>query len=267
MTRIVLLILVVFGIPSKSIAFDGKERLIWEKLPLEIGLKVGEERVIHFPSDIEHWLPTSISNHVIAQVVADTFYIKAIAEFPPVRFRIRERATNRVYLLDINAREDAEVPNVIVVVDENMIRGESEREAKITPSRSEDWRVRLTRYASQTLYSPARILEADSGIRRVPLKPDVGVPLVRGGKVESKTIASWSAGGWYLHAVKLTNNSSDELILDPRISYRGNWDAVTAQHSKRGAQASLGSRESDESITTVYLISRRTFFESLGVAE
>ncbi len=242
-------------------SYEGKERVIWSKKPIDVTLKVGEERIIHFPNDIEHWQPDAVKSVVIAQTVADTFYIRATGEFPVARFRIRERASNKVYLIDVNATKDAKVPDETVIIDEEQIRGESDKQAETMARLEEDWRVRLTRYAAQNLYSPSRVVKASHSISRVPLDSGIEVPIVRGGKVKAETVASWRGGGWYVHAVKLTNISNENVNLDPRIHFRGNWSTATAQH------AWVGPVDTDESVTTVYFTSKRSFHESVGVQE
>lgn len=252
------LMLLVSGL---SHAYEGKERVVWEKKPLSIALKIGEERIIHFPKNIEHWQPGVVDNSVVAQTVADTLYIKAITEFPTVRFRVREIGSNKVYLLDVSGKQDVEVPDTLVVIDEEQLRGESDRQAKQMATIGQDWRVRLTRYASQTLYAPERVVKADYSISRVSLTPGVEIPLIRGGKVKAQTVATWRGGGWYLHAIKLTNVTDEKVVLDPRIAYRGEWSTATPQHDW------LGPSNSDQAVTTVYLTSKRTLIESLGLKE
>ena len=249
---------------STSIAYEGKERVVWDKKPIQLQLKIGEERIVHFPADIEHWEPDIVKNSVVAQTVADTLYIRALTEFADVRFRVRERVSHKVYLLDVSATADANVPDVLVVISEDQLRGESDRAAETVARLSEDWRVRLTRFASQTLYAPSRVISGDASISRMPLEQGIDIPLVRGGEVKADTVASWKGGGWYVHAIRLTNKSSRQIVLDPRVSYRGRWSTVTAQHSRLGAQANLEPAGTDEAVTTVYFTSRRTLFESLN---
>jgi len=242
-------------------AFEGKERIVWDKKPINVMLKVGEERIIHFPASVEHWLPDVVSGVVVAQSVADVFYIRATSQFSTTRFRIREIETNKVYLLDIQATIDAEVPVELVVLEKDQLRDVSVKAAKNKAKIAEDWRVRLTRFAAQQLYAPARVVEADAGIHRIPLEADIRIPLIRGGKIHSKTVASWRGGGWYVHAVKLINQSSERFVIDPRKHYRGHWSTATLQHSW------LGPKDSDEAITTVYLTSKRTLSESIAMKE
>jgi hypothetical protein len=85
------------------------------------------------------------------------------------------------------------------------------------------------------------------------------VQLVRGGKVSAETVASWQGGGWYVHAVKLTNTSESVVDFDPRKDFRGDWSTTVLQHG------SLSPKDTDESVTTVYFTSRRTFSESISL--
>lgn len=257
---------VIFAIllSSTAIGYEGKERIVWSKKPINVVLNVGEERVIHFPSNIEHWLPDALSSVVVVQTVSNTFYIKAIKPFPKMRLRFRELESGKIYLLDFKASHDEEVADEITLVDKSSTSKKPDKVAVDPEPSGVDWRVRLTRYAAQSLYAPERVIEADRFIRQAPIEPGVEIPLVRGGKVKAETVASWRGGSWFVHAVKLTNITSDPVELDPRNAYRGEWSTATAQHSELGAKALLGGMDSDTAVTTVYLTSQQAFAESLG---
>ncbi len=241
-------------------AFEGKDRIVWKKKPLVINLKVGEERIIYFPAPVKHWMPSVVANNVIASVVGDVFYIKASSEFSRVRFRIRESASQQMYLLDVSASIDADVPNELIVIDAQKLRGESIREGEKIEKTTEDWRVRLTRFASQQFYAPKRLAIADSSIHRIPMAK-TEVPLFRGGKVKATPLGSWKGGGWYVHAVKLENTSDTKITIDQRNAFRGRWSTATPQHPTILPKGTSGD------VTTVYLTSSQPFPESMGIKE
>jgi len=255
MFKVLLTLLLIIATPL-AMAYEGKERIVWAQKPINITLNVGEERIIHFPNPVEHWKPDAVKQIVVSQTVADAFYVRATDEFPYTRFRIRDIASNEIYLFDIEAVIDAQVPDELVVINERQLHGESKKQAETIARMEEDWRIRLTRFSSQQLYAPARISAEDYSISRTPLNSDLNIQLVRGGKVKAETVASWQGGGWYVHAVKLINTSDDVVELDPRKDFRGDWSTTTLQH------AWLSPKGTDESITAVYFTSRRTFSES-----
>ena len=259
-------IFMLFAMLVSSIAmgYEGKERIVWSKKPINVVLNVGEERVIHFPLEIEHWLPDALSGSVVVQTVSNTFYIRALKPFPKMRLRFREIEGGKVFLLDFKAGHDEVVADEITLIDKSHTDKKTEKVANNNVPRMVDWRARLTRYAAQSLYGPERVIEPDRYIRPAQIESGVEIPLVRGGKVRAETIASWRGGGWLVHAVKLTNMTNEQIELDPRKAYRGEWSTATAQHSELGPKPVLGSKDSDTAVTTVYLTSQQTFIESLG---
>ena len=92
-------------------------------------------------------------------------------------------------------------------------------------------------------------------LSRVPVTNKT-VALVRGGAVEATPLIGWSAGRRYVTAVKLTNTSSQPVVLDPR-RLRGRWLAATFQHAR------LLPNGDEADTTCVYLISARPFEASL----
>ncbi len=258
MIRRIVLLLLVTALSFPTFAYEGQERIIWDKRPIKVVLKVNEEKLVRFPKEINHWMPDGVTQLVSAQSVGDTFYVKAYASFPPMRFRVRERESGQIYLLDVSAEDDAEVPDTLVVVEKGQADQVVGSGSEAISRSSQDPRVRLTRVASQELYAPARVREPDPSVSRTPIKEGVEVQLVRGGLVNAITVASWRSDGWYVHAIKLVNTSSRTVSLDPRSDLRGRWSTATFQREK------LGAKDSGTDTTTVFLTSSRTFFESLN---
>jgi integrating conjugative element protein (TIGR03749 family) len=140
-----------------------------------------------------------------------------------------------------------------------------------TARQTEDWRVRLTRYAAQQLYAPERLLHGDNQIKRIPIDTQQPVPLVRGQRIEAQPVVAWQGGGFTVTAIKLRNiteqrlhlvlaNSTKPNTIDLAYALRGHWLTAVTQHDFLGAEG----KETDT--TTLYLVSDRPFIESLGVA-
>ena len=102
--------------------------------------------------------------------------------------------------------------------------------------------------------------------------------MIRGGDIEAIPIASWRGGGFYITAIRLRNLSDKTIpiVYDPLVyngepisslkerfialysDLRGNWLSAAVQHHYLAESG----HENQEDITTLYLISTRTFTES-----
>ena len=96
------------------------------------------------------------------------------------------------------------------------------------------------------------------------------MPLIRGGLIEAVPIASWQGHGLTVTAVRVRNLSQQSLqlqfdqsdslqALDLSYLVRGDWLTATLQHDLLGAMGD----ETDT--TTLYLVSNRSFVESLSL--
>ncbi len=230
------------------------ERVEWNKVPVEVALKVGVERQIEFPAPVKVGVPASLQLKLRAQSVSDTVYLQATSAFDPTRLVIQTREGGRTYLLDVEASDaDIETPPIAIVDYEST---EQHAARNPTPSITQATAdpVTLTRFAAQQLYAPARLLQPASGIVRVPV-PVESFPLVRGGEVSAQPLIGWRSGERYVTAVKLRNVSKRPVVLDPR-ALRGAWLTAAFQHNR------LLAAGSEADTTVAYLVSARPFAAS-----
>ena len=262
------LFVILLTLASATVIADASERVLWDKRPINVHLQVGNERIIHFPDDVRYWLPDTVKRHVSVLAANGVLYIRAMEPFPTTRLRIQGLNDQQVYLLDITASEVAAVSDELIVMTKKNTRNRS-KEATAYKT-TEDWRIRLTRYAAQQLYAPERLVDGDSAIKRIPVESKTSVPLIRGGLIEAVPIASWQGHGLTVTAVRVRNLSrqslqlqfdrSDSLqALDLSYLVRGDWLTATLQHDRLGAMGD----ETDT--TTLYLVSNRSFVESLSL--
>jgi integrating conjugative element protein (TIGR03749 family) len=262
------LFVILLTLASATVIADTPERVLWDKRPIGVHLQVGHERIIHFPDDVRYWLPDTVKRHVSVLAANGVLYIRAMEPFPTTRIRIQGLNNQQIYLLDITASEAAAVSDeLIVMTKENTWNRSKEATAYKT---TEDWRIRLTRYAAQQLYAPERLVGGDSAIKRIPVESKTSVPLIRGGLIEAVPIASWKGHGLTVTAVRVRNLSGQSLQLQfdqsdsPHVQnlshlVRGDWLTATLQHDRLGAMGD----ETDT--TTLYLVSNWSFVESLSL--
>lgn len=262
------LFVILLTLASATVLADASERVLWDKRPINVHLQVGNERIIHFPDDVRYWLPDTVKRHVSVLAANGVLYIRAMEPFPTTRLRIQGLNDQQIYLLDITASEAAAVSDELIVMTKENTRNRSKESTAYKTT--EDWRIRLTRYAAQQLYAPERLVDGDSAIKRIPIESKASVPLIRGGLIEAVPIASWQGHGLTVTAVRVRNLSrqslqlqfdrSDSLqALDLSYLVRGDWLTATLQHDRLGAMGD----ETDT--TTLYLVSNRSFVESLSL--
>ena len=250
------------------------ERIFWNKTPVSVALKTGRERLIHFPDRIRVKPPEDrTSDELKVSVVDNVVYLKALKNFKTGRMRVQ--AFNHtagsfdggvIYLLDLSAhhRGGTEPIQIIDKAHSTPTRTASAQASDavtqgIPQAQSAAEKidmVELVRYVAQQLYAPERLMQSHPAIYRTPLRIKSLKSLYRGGELHSTSLASWKGGGLYVTAVKLQNQTTRPLTLDPRL-FRGQWRSRTLQHT------GLSRYHSETDTTTVYLVSDRPFHESL----
>lgn len=228
------------------------ERIEWNKTPIELVLRVDQERQIRFPAAVRIGVPPQVEASLRTQSVDGTVYLLARQAFDTTRVMVRETGSGRTYLLDIRAVEaGGSSPPVEVFVPGPSNPETSATGAETTaPAPALDY-VGLTRFAAQQMYAPQRLLYEPPSVSRVPLS-DEAIELLRGAAVEATPLISWRAGALYLTAVKLTNTTGHPVILDPR-RLRGRWLTATFQRAR------LFPAGDEADTSCVYLISTRPF--------
>lgn len=230
------------------------ERIEWKKTPIRLTLKVGHERLVHFPASVKVGVPASLQAQLRTQSVNGTVYFLASAPFDATRVMVRTIDGGQIYLFDLSASKEGGQTNPVQVFVKKT--GESESGQTTASVNSNDAAaqysyVTLTRFAAQQLYAPARLVQDRPGIVRIPVARD-SVALLRGAAVDAAPLVAWRAGGLYVTAVKVTNRSEQPQTLDPR-DLRGSWLTAVFQHNR------LLAAGSEADTTAVYLISARPF--------
>jgi len=240
---------------SAEATMPATERVFWNKAPIAVSLRVGQERRASFPGDVRVGMPPALTDSVRTQSVNGTVYWLAREPFEATRVQLQDLDTGRVYLVDLRADEHGATAPLEV----HLPRQRAKTSNKLPEPQNESENpgyVALTRHAAQQMYAPKRLLRDPPGVFRARLRTRDPVPLLRGGAVEATPLASWRGGGLYVTAVKLRNITEQPIVLDPR-DLRGHWLAATFQHAR------LLPHGDEADTTCVYLVSARPFAESL----
>lgn len=248
------------------------ELMKWERIPLQIPLTVGQERIVFVDKNVRVGFPDSLNNKLRVQSSGGAVYLDAREAFPVTRLQLQDKENGEILLLDVSATEGKTSREPVkVVYDGEVVSATSSGEQKVSSSggsragtasqKSDETKasrkpaklnaplpVVLTRYAAQSLYGPLRTVEAVPGISPVSLKlPSRITTLLPSEQVVATPLAAWSLQGSSVVAVQVRNRSADNIILDPR-ALRGDFLAATFQHRW------LGRAGTPEDTTVLYLV-------------
>ncbi|WP_262947522.1 TIGR03749 family integrating conjugative element protein [Xenorhabdus indica] len=234
-----------------SVGTQADELMKWERIPLSLSLKVGQERIIFADRNVRIGLPPSLSDKLRVQSAGGAVYLKASSAFPQTRLQLQDSENGEIILLDITAsKTGATEPVRIVYPDEKQPlptdKSQQQNNAKLLVPVP----VALTRYAAQQLYAPLRTVEPVAGIQPVNLHLSSSITTL----YPSEPIAITPLAGWRLHnhtvvALKLRNPTQRKITLNPR-ALQGQFVAATFQHRW------LGETGTPEDTTVLYLVTK-----------
>ncbi|WP_274713177.1 TIGR03749 family integrating conjugative element protein [Xenorhabdus bovienii] len=157
--------LVLFSLGAKA-----DELMKWERIPLSIALKVGQERIIFVDRNVRVGLSPSLSDKLRVQSAGGAVYLKASQSFPSTRLQLQDSENGEIILLDITATKMGSTEPVrILYPDEKNSAPKEGSPHQRKSALSAPAPVILTRYAAQQLYAPLRTVEPVTGIHPVSL--------------------------------------------------------------------------------------------------
>nr|WP_248614417.1 TIGR03749 family integrating conjugative element protein [Legionella fairfieldensis] len=234
------------------------EHVLWDKSPIPIQLPLNEERMVRFPSAISI-IDSELDKTVGMMKMDDTLYVNAHQPFQNKQLVVQLMPDGEVIVLRFSADENyhnTQQVEVVLPQQAPLPAKEEDSEARQeAPDRAIN-PVSLTRFAIQSLYAPARLLETPPGLSRTAMQTQKTITLVYGAAVTAHPLISWAADGLYVTAVELKNELNKKIILDPR-QLLGEWQTATFYPTN-----TLNPRASHET-TTVFLVSSRPFGEAL----
>lgn len=262
MNKFVLLFLLVCSVPTWA-----EVRRVWNDKPLTLLLPINHEVRVVFPTDVDVQVPMGIGErlHSLAPNT-QMIYWTAVEAFEPARIIATAKDGKTVYILDVAASEAGQADDIVIedpsrhpVESEPLELAESEQESE-SEALTDPSEILLTRFASQTLYAPSRLIPVDGRITPVnlPLLAE-NFPLLQsahGERFALQVVGAWAGFGQYVTAILIKNITPLRFQLDlSRV--RGNFTHITAQHLMIGEKGSLEDR------TTLYVISSQPFDAAL----
>lgn len=249
-------VLTLLGLLAAAVApaVQAVEILRWERMPLAVPLKVGQERVVFIDRNVRVGVPAAVGERLRVQSAGGAVYLRASEPIEPTRLQLQDADTGALILLDIAAEppKDGEAAlEPVRIVEGNSTPARAQDQAGDQAARRETpVPVVLTRFAAQNLYAPLRTVEPLPGVMRVNLRRDLDLgTLMPTLPVRAAALASWRLEDQWVTAVRLTNTSASWITLDPRV-LQGDFLTATFQHE------ALGPRGTPEDTTVLYLVTR-----------
>jgi integrating conjugative element protein (TIGR03749 family) len=166
------------------------EILRWERMPLAVPLKVGQERIVFIDRNVRVGVPAGVGERLRVQSAGGAVYLRASEPIEPTRLQLQDADTGALILLDIAAEPpkdgEAELEPVRIVEGQQhsgalwragrRCRGPGTRPGPgrcAAARRETPVPVVLTRFAAQNLYAPLRTVEPLPGVMRVNLRRDL----------------------------------------------------------------------------------------------
>ncbi|APG19848.1 conjugal transfer protein [Kosakonia radicincitans] len=256
---------VLVSMPGRAV-----ELMKWERIPLQISLTVGQERIVFVEKNVRVGFPPALNDKLRVQSTGGAVYLEAKGEFPVTRLQLQDKSNGEIILLDVSATPGKTVREPVkVVYDGEVTTATSAQSQKVSSTGDSTGRqsgseagapahelpklnaplpVVLTRYAAQTMYGPLRTVEPVPGISPVSLKlPGRITTLMQAEAVVITPMAAWSLQGTSVVALQVRNRSSDKIVLDPR-RLQGQFLSATFQHRW------LGRAGTPEDTTVLYLV-------------
>ncbi len=254
-----------------SVAAQAVELMKWERIPLQIPLVVGQERIVVVNKNVRVGFPPSLNDLLRIQSTGGVVYLNAKSAFPVTRIELQNKENGEIILLDVSATPGKTTPEPVKIVYDGEVatasasdkqavssdgdstgrqpaQSDSPPASRKTPKLNAPLPVVLTRYAAQNLYGPLRTVEAVPGISPVSLKLPSNLSTVMPSEPVTVTpMAAWSLQGSSVVALQVRNRSAGKIVLDPRV-IEGQFTTATFQHRW------LGRAGTPEDTSVLYLV-------------
>ncbi|MHC6755427.1 TIGR03749 family integrating conjugative element protein [Yersinia ruckeri] len=266
-TRYLPLYLALLGpVCAVSLSVEAVELMKWERIPLQVPLTVGQERIVFVNKNVRVGFPPELNGKLRVQSTGGAVYLMANSTFATTRLQLQDVENGELILIDISALMGKQVREPVSLIYQGELSsatasnktslstndGPASKNEVSTKDHSPritiPLPIALTRYAAQSFYAPLRILEPLPGIHAISHGLPLSITsLLPSEPVTVQPLAAWGVQGYNLVALKLTNQHSGIVVLDPR-HLQGTFYSATFQHRW------LGVAGTPEDTTMLYLV-------------
>lgn len=214
--------------------------LVYRDLPVAFTMPVGAEKVISFPEDVQWSLPRELNSVVTGEAINGTVYLTTTEEFERARFRFRGIDSNQHYIFDITATKTGESSAIRVLTSTDDSKATTaDAPVNSNPNGRTNTRktpakmglAEITRHVFQRIYAPDRLLKGTAMLSTKDIKdPPTFNRMFPGLNVSATPFSEWwTPDGTYATAIKLINNETRNITLDPRyIRSSASWVTFSA---------------------------------------
>ena len=98
----VLILLGLLAVAAAPVS-QAVEILRWERMPLAVPLKVGQERIVFIDRNVRVGVPADVGERLRVQSAGGAVYLRASEPIEPTRLQLQDADTGALILLDIAA--------------------------------------------------------------------------------------------------------------------------------------------------------------------
>src|SRR3546814_702647 len=157
-------VLTLLGLLAVAVApAQAVEILRWERMPLAVPLKVGQERIVFIDRNVRVGVPAGVGERLRVQSAGGAVYLRASEPIEPTRLQLQDADTGALILLDIAAEPpkdgEAELEPVRIVEGSSTPAryGDQAGGADEDPARAQDQSVARSEEHTSELKSLMRI--------------------------------------------------------------------------------------------------------------
>jgi integrating conjugative element protein (TIGR03749 family) len=228
--------------------------------PIHIKIPINKEVMFAFDNEIQQiGFKENISNKIQSESIDTRWWLKAKSLIDNEKILVKDKNGKIIVFLisSFIANKDTTInKNYHVVSKKNTI-------SKIKKPLQQNKKLSLadlTRFASQKLYAPKRLIK-DIGLNEIPVSTTpIDIFSCHRSTICVDTIAtpifSYESSDKYISAIKIVNNSNQVFYLDHR-DVIGDFIAATFQFEK------IDIKDSPNDITVLYVISNKPLEQSL----
>ncbi|EIA9111108.1 TIGR03749 family integrating conjugative element protein, partial [Salmonella enterica] len=92
------------------------ELMKWERIPLQVPLTVGQERIVFVDKNVKVGFPASLDGKLRIQSSGGTVYLDARVAFPATRLVLKDVESGEIVLMDVSAAEGKTVREPVQIV-------------------------------------------------------------------------------------------------------------------------------------------------------
>lgn len=216
------------------------ETRVWDGTPITVELPVKAERIVRLQgsSSLHVGVPKKIQGLLSIESLDGVLYMRASEAFARERLIVMDKQTGEVFLLDVLARRDGPVVQMMINTaapppDEALVVTAEPPAPILDAPPLLLGHPALVQVAMQSVYAPKRLIERPAGLI-VMRAQDHGEyeRLVPGAQIIATVLAQWQYEGIFITALYLQNQASAEAVIDPRyIRGARYWEVAALMHN------------------------------------